>query len=99
MKIMFWETDYPKDRITLSIIFFISFMFLARIVIASSSNVKNISLGAINPVDLKGKTYYLSDSSLYFTYFIFTLMCILVGVILINMVIILLQWFRQHNAR
>ena len=99
MRIMFWDTDEPKDRITLSVISLIALTLLARTIVVSSSAAKNLDVGAVHPIAMRWRTYFLTDVSLYSVYLIMALACVAIGVIAINAVIISVRWFRRHNAR
>ncbi len=99
MKILFWDTDEPKNRIVLSGIFVIAATLLARTIIGAASAVKNLEIGAIHPITIRGRTHFLTDASLYVVYLIIALVCVAIVIMAVNAVIIAMRWFRRHNAR
>lgn len=99
MKILFWETDVPKDRITLSVIALVPLSFVGRAIVVSSGEKVNPGVGAVHPVRHSVTNHYLTDASLYAYGFVVLIIWVLISIIAINSAKLALIWFKRNHSR
>jgi hypothetical protein len=98
MKILWWDTEDPQDRIVLTAFVFLPLLYLFRGIGRSGVSSPNIDAGTIHRI---GGLYsgYVGTGA-WWTYNIsFYLMAFLLLVVVISSFQVCLRWFRKHNAR
>ena len=97
MKILWWETEDPQDRIILITLVLIPLYYLFRGVCRSELPSPNIADGIVHKI---GGLYggYVGSGA-WWTYMItFYLMAILSLMIVYSALQVCLRWYRRHNS-
>ena len=99
MKVIFWDTEVPKDRITICVILLIPLYYMARTILASSSKHYSDIAGATNALRFKGDTFYLTDSSFYIISVISIFILALIFITLVSGLSIFYNWYKSIHVR
>ena len=99
MKVFFWETEIPKDRITICVILLIPLSYVNRTVIASASRNFSEVNGTVNAIRFRTDTYYLTDLSFYCMSAITFVILALLIIVVVSGLAIAYNWYKLYNAR
>jgi hypothetical protein len=99
MKVIFWDTEIPKDRITICVILLIPLYYIARTIIASSGGRHSDITGATNAIRIRGDTFYLTDLSFYTVSVISIAILALIFIIAISGLSVAYNWYKSIYAR
>jgi hypothetical protein len=97
MKILFWETEYPKDRIIIIVILLIPLLYLFRGLGRSRINAPNVIEGITYRI---GGLYtgYVGPGTWWTYHIVFYLILFLLLIIVVSFIQITVLWYRKHNS-
>ena len=98
MKLLFWETGIPKDKIVICVMLFIPLYYVDRAILASASRSFSEIKGSVNVIRFRGDICYLTDLSFYCMLAISFVILGLFMIVVVSGLTIAYNWLKTYNA-